>query len=761
MGVRLLTVLLCAATSLAFAAAPASAGPVAPPVARASAFNGMAPERVLDTRIGNGAPARPVDGGQSITLDLSGKVPASATAVVLNVTATEPTAWTFVTVFPRGTARTSASNLNVSPGETRPNLVTVALGAGRSVDLYNNAGRVHLVADLAGFYGTESGVKFTSITPARVIDTRQSAPVGPGGTITVDFSARVPKSATAVTFNLTGTDPTGGTFVTAWPTGAPRPISSNLNLVPGQTSPNLVTVALGADRKVSLYNNAGSTQLIIDLAGWFDKEASLLFTPARPTRAVDTRATGPVGPGGALPVTVFTPTAADPVVPAAVVVNLTGTEPTAGTHVIAAPAERTSTSNLNLAPGQTAANLATVRVDPTGRIRLYNNAGSVHLIADVSGYFFRACPGSGPCVLSWGANSGGELGSGAGPNRSAPAPVTDLPGVVAIAAGGRENLALRGDGSVVAWGQSAAVPAGQSARPVPVAGLPADVAQVSAADDNALALTSDGAVWAWGDGRHGQLGDGVDRGGDGAVLAIPVPVRVAGLTGVTSIAMGTRTGYAVAGDGTVWAWGSNRNGELGNGVACDARTGAGCYSVVPVPVSGLSGVIAVSEDGFALRADQTVWTWGTNTGGLLGTGSAEPRGLTPVQVPGLSGIVGIAGSGANRFAVRGDGTVWAWGGNQDGQLGIGVSGAPSAGPVQVSGIGDATAVAAGESGNGYAIRADGSLWGWGNNSAGQLGPAAVGAKAELPVRITGISGVLAVGGYAQGALALTEPNIAR
>lgn len=148
-----------------------------------STFTPVPPVRVLDTRAAGGK----VGPAAAITLDLTNRVPESATAVVLNLTGTEPTQSTFVTAYPTGTGRPTASNLNLVPGETRPNQVTVGLGTGRKVSLFNNAGSAHLVADFAGYYATGSGAKFTTLSPTRVLDTREpdaatGGPVGPSGT---------------------------------------------------------------------------------------------------------------------------------------------------------------------------------------------------------------------------------------------------------------------------------------------------------------------------------------------------------------------------------------------------------------------------------------------------------------------------------------------------------------------------------------------------------------------------------------------------
>ncbi|HVK22951.1 MAG TPA: hypothetical protein VM677_16460 [Actinokineospora sp.] len=742
------------ATGVVAMSSAASAAPAPPTGTR---FTQTAPTRVLDTRSGIGAPAGPVVGGAPITVAVPG-VPAGATAVVLNLTGTEPTQSTFVTAYPGGSARPTASNLNLSAGETRPNLVTVALGQGGTVALYNHAGTVHLIADVAGFYSAGGTAKFSVLDPVRLLDTRAgTGPVAGGQSVAIDLVGRVPAEATAVTLNLTGTEPTQSTFVTAYPGGTTRPTASNLNLVAGQTSPNLVTVAVGADRKIALYNNSGSVHLIADVAGYYSVGGALLFTPVSPVRALDTRlGQGKVAGGTAVTADIAAVLPAEAGVPTAVVLNLTGTVPTQATYVAATTGSMPTTSNLNLSPGQTAANLAVVGLDGAGRTALYNHSGAVHLIADVAGYFAvpPLCAVGPGCLAGWGDNSAGQLGAGGFGGHAPPAPVLGLTGVTEVAAGTTEVVAVRGDGAVFGWGTGAAVPGGQSAVPVPVPQLGGDVEHVSATQGNALALKADGTVWAWGDGGQGQLGDGVAHQG-----TVSTPVKVTGLTDIRAVAMGDTTGYALGADGKVWAWGSNVAGALGVGTVCVPATGADCVALAPVRVHNLDQVIAISEDGFALRADLTVWTWGSNAAGKLGDGSptTQPRSL-PAPVPGLTDVVRISGGADNRYALRTDGSIRAWGANADGQLGNGSAGGQAGTPGLVSSLSEVVEISVGERGNGFAVRADGTVWAWGANAQGQLGSGFLGTWSPTPVQIAGVGGASAVSGYVHGAIAVLDSS---
>lgn len=742
---RGLTLVVAGLSGLSLFGGPvtAAATPAATVSPTASTFTPVQPDRVLDTRIGLGAPTGPVGPGAAVALDLSSRLPATATAVVLNVTGTEPTAPTYVTVSPHGDARPIVSNLNLVPGQTRPNLVTVAVGAGRTVDLFNAAGSVHLVADLMGFYSTGSGSRYTTLTPRRLLDTRtSSSPVGAGGTVSVDVTEFVPASATAVTFNLTATTPTAPTFVTAWPHGAARPGTSNVNVVAGETAPNLVTVPVGADRKVDLYNAVGSVHLIADLDGFYTADYGALFAPVSPTRVLDTRdgtgtpngQPGKVGPGDQSAfyhrMTALVPTAA-----VAALLNLTGTEPTNNTYVeVGDGSYFPHVSNLNLTAGQTAANLAVPGIvryaepkapDGIGRaVKIYNDTGSVHVIADLAGYFVLP-PGNCQtgCVYTWGYWSWPQ--PGADP-QTTPRLVSGLNGATAIAGEVDHGYALLADGTVRAWGYNGSGKLGigwswsNSWSPAPVIGLNSVVA-ISAAQSTAYALRSDGSVWGWGNSGSGELGP---------YQPSNVPVRIPGLADVTAITAGLQNGYALRSDGTVLAWGANDRGQLGDG-------STSIESLDPVQVAGLSGVRSIASRGataYALKADGTLWAWGENADGELGSGAACDKNTgagclsrTPVQVSGLTGVKAIAASERHGFAATNDGAAFAWGDNLFGGLGNGVLCVPPATgpnctstvPVRVSGLTNVKSVA-GFSDGGYATRDDGTLWGWGNNGGGYL-----------------------------------------
>ncbi|HEX6357630.1 hypothetical protein [Actinophytocola sp.] len=754
-----LTAALTAGLLLAGSPTHAEPAPTAAPqrLEGGSTFSPRSPVRVLDTRDGAG----PVGAGGVHTLDLSGYVPTTTTAVVLNVTGVTPTAPTHISVYPSGTGPATVSNLNLPAGDIRANQVTVKVNADRKVDLYNNSGSIDLVVDLAGHYSTGAGAKYTALPPDRRLDTRDgNRPVGPDGTLVLDLANRIPASATAVTFNLTATGGTASTFVTAWPTGTNRPTASNLNLPAGDTRPNLVTVAVGADRKVNLSNLAGSLHLIVDLAGFYTPEYGAYFLPLDPTRLLDTRSgigghPGPLGQRSTLDLEMAQ---WSPATVTGAVLNVTGVDATTPTFVSAWSMwdpQPLYGSILNPAPGQAVPNAAVVAYGTGLGIKLYNQNGSVHLIADLAGVFAveeTACQAD--CVYAWGRNDHRRLGTAeVFFDELYPTQAVGLSGVREVAASYENGYALRTDGTVLAWGLNSegqlgngwlSWSGGGSVTPAPVVGL-TDVTAITAASGNGYALRADGTVWAWGSNTYGKLGIGPTL--DDAT----VPVRVSGLTDVVAISGRLLTTYALRADGTVWAWGHNVVGALGNGSTVEE-------SPVPVQVSGLTGVTAIAArgwGGFALRADGTVWGWGQDNVGQLGDGQPCPvsgpcESRVPVQVTGLTGVTAIAGGPGNGYAVRDDGTAWAWGQGSYNELGDGewcdlIAGCASQVPVRVANLSTVTSVASAEFG-GYALLEDGTVWAWGT---GALGTGE--HTSAVPVPVEELSGVGAIsGGFYSG-----------
>jgi hypothetical protein len=248
-----------------------------------SRYNPVTPARVLDTRTGVGALGGKLGPSGTLGLQVTGRggVPASGvSAVVLNVTVTEPTAGSYLTAWPAGQGRPLASNLNYGAGQTVPNLVVVKVGAGGVVNLFNHVGATHVIADVAGWFGAgprPPAGGFSPSGPIRIVDTRvghgaPAAKVGPGGTLAFRVTDRAglpPSGVAAVVLNVTVTEPSAGSFLTVWPHREARPLASNLNYDAGQTVANLVVVKVGTNGDVALFNNAGATHVVVDIAGWY------------------------------------------------------------------------------------------------------------------------------------------------------------------------------------------------------------------------------------------------------------------------------------------------------------------------------------------------------------------------------------------------------------------------------------------------------------------------------------------------------------
>ncbi len=243
--------------------------------ASGSEFHPVTPARVLDTRNGTGSIAAPLGPGTVRVLTVAGRggVPASgATAVVVNVTVTDTTAPSFLTVWPSDVARPTASSLNWPAGATRPNLLIAPLAADGTVSIYNLTGQAAVIADVVGWYGSVPGDAFVAQAPVRILDTRDAAaPVrqGEARVVRATGGAGVPTWATAVALNVTATGATAPTFLTVWPTGIARPLASSVNLATGETVPNLVIVPVGTLGGVSIYNNTGSAHVVVDVVGWY------------------------------------------------------------------------------------------------------------------------------------------------------------------------------------------------------------------------------------------------------------------------------------------------------------------------------------------------------------------------------------------------------------------------------------------------------------------------------------------------------------
>lgn len=377
-------------------------------------YTPLTPARILDTRTGIGGLPGRIGSGATVDVQVTGQggVPTTGVAAVaMNVTVTGPTAGGFLTIFPAGTARPLASNLNFTPGQTVPNLVVVKVGDGGKVSMFNSAGSTDVVYDVAGYF-SEAGTgpadsdegRYKALVPARILDTRTGAGggvrLGPGQSLDVQVSGRgnfPAQGAAAAVLNVAATGTTAPSYLTVYPTGDPRPLAANLNFTAGDTVSNRAMVKLGAGGKVTVYNNAGSADVVVDVGGWFTGATAPaaeggICTALTPARILDTRddtgsVTGPIPAGTAFAVQVTGQGGVPPTGVSAVILNTTMVDAAGPGYLTMYPRGtiRPLASDLNYASGETRPNLAVVRVGDSGMIDLFTSAGG-HLVIDVAGW---------------------------------------------------------------------------------------------------------------------------------------------------------------------------------------------------------------------------------------------------------------------------------------------------------------------------------------------------------------------------------------
>jgi len=369
--------------------------------------------------------------------------------------------------------------------------------------------------------------------------------------------------------------------------------------------------------------------------------------------------------------------------------------------------------------GATAVALTTPTTPVTGAIA----AGANHTVA---------LRGDGT-VWAWGSNACGQLGDGTTTQRPAAVCVNGMASVVAIAAGDSHTLALKSDGTVWAWGLNGNGQLGDGTTnnrttAIPVSGLSGIVA-IAAGGSHSVALKRDGTVWSWGNNASAQLGDGTTTTRLTAVTA-------SGVSNIVAIASGVSYSVALRSDGTLLAWGDNSFGQLGDGTTITRKTAW--------PVSGLSGVIALGAGLYhtvALKSDGTVWAWGYNGHGELGDSTTYTR-ITAGRVNGLTGIVALSVGYEHTIAVKNDHTVWAWGDNYYGQLGDGTK-IPRLTAVSVRVPSDIVMMASGYS-HTAALRVDGTVLAWGKNDFGQLGDGTTTGSRITPFQVSRLCDIVAV-----------------
>ena len=408
------------------------------PGTSAGTFHATSPTRILDTRFGVGIGNGPVrtGGGRHSSLDpltrrdeianhelkvtgVGGVPEDGVSAVLLNVTAVAPPGPGFLSVTPKPahccdamsifddqgslpSAEPSTSNLNVAGGDIVPNMVLARVGAGGKIRFHNSNGPTHVVADLAGWFGTggahTGGAGFTGVVPERAFDSRTGLnspqrPFSAGETRSVEVAgvAGVPENAESVVVNLTVAGPAGAGWAAAHPTGTPLPNASNLNFAAGTVRANLAVVKVGDDGRISLHVAESSADMIVDVMGSFGPGGGAV-TAIDPVRLVDSRGglrapTGPLSPEQTVRVQVGGQVGV-PADATAVVLNVSAVAPegfgyfTVWPHGSAVP----DSSNVNYVAGADVPNLVMVRLGDGGAIDIRNSVSRAHLLVDVAGY---------------------------------------------------------------------------------------------------------------------------------------------------------------------------------------------------------------------------------------------------------------------------------------------------------------------------------------------------------------------------------------
>jgi hypothetical protein len=386
-----------------FTVDPAAAlGPTAPSQAQPSGpavgFQPVTPARVVDTRESLGGTRLAAGVTKRVQIGGFGGVPAGASAVSANFTVVDPAGAGYLTVWNCAGTRPVVSTSNFRAGEVAPNAATIPLDDDGGLCLYTNVA-ADVVIDVNGYYGAEGGARFSPVTPARLLDTRESGNrLAAGGRIVLPVAgvAGIPADVEAVTLNVTSVDPSRDGYVTVYPCDGDRPTVSNLNPHPGRVRPNLVVTPVADDGTVCLFT-LQDVDLVVDVTGYLKVGTGKRFTPSTPFRLIDTRErTRPelqAGTSGS-PVqagqTITVPIAGVRGVPTtakAVSLNLTVTGALRSGFVTAWPCgDRPTTSTANYEPGEAVSNGAQLPLSASGALCVYSMQDA-HVIIDVNGWW--------------------------------------------------------------------------------------------------------------------------------------------------------------------------------------------------------------------------------------------------------------------------------------------------------------------------------------------------------------------------------------
>jgi len=337
-------------------------------------------------------------------------------------------------------------------------------------------------------------------------------------------------------------------------------------------------------------------------------------------------------------------------------------------------------------------------------------------------------------AYSWGSGGFAQLGDNASSNRSSPVSITGgFLDWAEIAAGYKHSIALRADGTLWAWGtnnygQLGTNESSTRSSPVSVVGGFTDWVRLTTGTYHSLALRSNGTLWAWGFNAAGELGDGTttNRSSPVSVLGGYTDwVFAEAAPNSATFSLGIRS------NGTLWAWGDNSFYQLGNGTT-DPRSSPALVS------GGFTDWISASAGlahGVGLRSNGTLYAWGFNTAGQIGDGTGSPRSVPVLVSGGFTDWSSVNAGGSHNLGVRSNGTLWAWGSNTNGRLGDGTTSSRSSPVSVVGGFTDWISASAGGS-HSLGVRSNGTLWAWGLNSSGRLGDSTITSRLS-PVSVVG------------------------
>jgi alpha-tubulin suppressor-like RCC1 family protein len=335
-------------------------------------------------------------------------------------------------------------------------------------------------------------------------------------------------------------------------------------------------------------------------------------------------------------------------------------------------------------------------------------------------------------LYSWGYNSQGQLGDGTIVNRSSPVQVGSLTNWFQASSGFNHSASVKLDGTLWTWGNGFSGRLGDNStnsRSSPIqVGVLTNWAQVAAGVTHTASIKTDGTIWTFGGNTHGQLGDNtaVDKSS---------PIQVGALTDWYQVSAGNSYfTAAVKTNKTLWTWGRNQYGQLGQGINILVSRSS------PVQVGFLTNWSYVScgyQTTGAVKTDGTLWTWGRAAFGSLGTGSPNVSQSSPVQVGALTDWAQVSIGQFFGSAIKTNGTLWTWGSNYYGELGDGTR-VDKSSPVQIGALTNWSQVSCGFD-HTAAVKTDGTLWSWGRGLNGRLGTGNTISRSS-PVQVGSLTG---------------------